>query len=133
MIHFKTKFDLQLLFVCLFFFVKLGYQAEHVFFKSPLLVLKKSHLNKGYLQELESCPEPTKRLHIWLIGLAQAFAPSLRNWPDNLNLPAAFEILVFIILKMLSTVTRVKPCFFYNRFTLVSMRRFCIKCFCRKW
>ena len=48
--------------------------------------------NLAILQSLEKSPEEMEILHIFAIGFARIFAPSFKNLPEILSIPAAFEM-----------------------------------------
>ena len=48
--------------------------------------------NLAILQSLGKNPEEMEILHIFVIGFARIFAPSFKNLPEILSIPAAFEM-----------------------------------------
>ena len=48
--------------------------------------------NLAILQSLGKSPEEMQVLHIFSIGFARIFAPSFKNLPETLSIPAAFEM-----------------------------------------
>ena len=44
------------------------------------------------LQSLEESPEEMEILNIFVIGFVRIFAPSFKNLPEILSIPAAFEM-----------------------------------------
>ena len=50
--------------------------------------------NLAILQSLGKSPEEMEILHIFVIGFARIFAPSFKNLPEILSIPAAFEMSV---------------------------------------
>ena len=48
--------------------------------------------NLAIFQLLGKSPEETEILHIFALGFARTFAPSFKNLPKILSIPAAFEM-----------------------------------------
>ena len=48
--------------------------------------------NLAILLSLGKSPEEMEILHIFAIGFARIFAPSFKNLPEILSIPAAFEM-----------------------------------------
>ena len=48
--------------------------------------------NLAILQSLGKSPEEVEILHIFVVGFSRIFAPSFKNLPEMLSIPAAFEM-----------------------------------------
>ena len=55
-------------------------------------------LRSAVLQAFEKVLKVIDRLQISRRGLARISAPSFKNFPERLSMPAAFEILIFCII-----------------------------------
>ena len=57
-----------------------------------LCPLLSNGFNLATLKSLGKSPEEMEILRIFVIGFARVFAPSFRNRPEILSIPAAFEM-----------------------------------------
>ena len=59
------------------------------FLGSVLVPFLKSDFNFAILQASGNVPKEVDRLHNWVIGLVNKFAPSFRNIPERSSIPEA--------------------------------------------
>ena len=76
--------------------------------------------NSAILQSLGKSPEEMEILHVFAIGFARIFAPSFKNLPQILSIPADFEMSI--------NCKTCKTFFSIVKFRLKLFPEFCVHC-----